>query len=208
MKRREVDSQANQALLERIRQLKSDHPYWGYRRILAYLKYQEKMPVNRKQIHRLMKINHLLVPKNLKLKAPRKAATHNPRTVEPDRYWGIDMDKVMIATFGWIYLPVIIDWGTKKLLSTHVTLTPARVPPYCNPAFPPQSHILRVLSAHGVDRSCCGPVSAFVQLVQLVQFVQFVQLELSACGSTRARQRVSIPSARHSSPWAALGPPP
>lgn len=123
MKRREVDSLANQALLERIRQLKSDHPYWGYRRIWAYLKYQEKMPVNRKRIHRLMKINHLLVPKNLKLRAPRKAATHKPRTVEPDRYWGIDMTKVMIATFGWVYLHVVIDWGTKKLLSTHVSLT-------------------------------------------------------------------------------------
>jgi len=123
VKRREVDSQANLALLERIRQLKADHPYWGYRRVWAYLKYQEKMAVNRKRIHRLMKINHLLVPKNLKLRAPRKAATHKPRTVEPDRYWGIDMTKVMIATFGWVYLHVVIDWGSKKLLSTHVSLT-------------------------------------------------------------------------------------
>jgi len=81
------------------------------------------MPVNRKRIHRLMKIDHLLVPKNLKLRAPRKAATHKPRTVEPDWYWGIDMTKVMIATFGWVYLHVVIDWGSKKLLSTHVSLT-------------------------------------------------------------------------------------
>lgn len=60
---------------------------------------------------------------NRKLKAPRKAVTHKPRTVEPNRYWGIDMTKVMISTFGWIYLHVVMDWGTKKLLSTHMSLT-------------------------------------------------------------------------------------
>ena len=64
-----------------------------------------------------MKENHLLVPKNRFLKAPRKAKTQKPRTVIPNRYWGIDMTKVMIPAFGWIYLHVVIDWGTKKLLS-------------------------------------------------------------------------------------------
>ena len=121
--RRSVNSSANQALLKRIQQLKTEHPYWGYRRIWAYLKYHEKRPVNQKRIHRIMRQNNLLVPKNRKLKAPRKAVTHKPRTIEPNRYWGIDMTKVMIPTFGWIYLHVVIDWGTKKLLSTHMSLT-------------------------------------------------------------------------------------
>lgn len=118
-----MNSLANQALLERIQQLKAEHPYWGYRRIWAYLKYHEKFPVNQKRIHRLMKQNNLLVPKNRRLKAPRKAVTHKPQTIEPNRYWGIDMTKVMIPTSGWIYLHVVIDWGTKKLLSTHMSLT-------------------------------------------------------------------------------------
>ena len=110
-------------MLKQIQQLKAEHPYWGYRRIWAYLKYHEKLPVNQKQIHRLMRQNNLLIPKNRKLKAPRKAITHKPRTIEPNRYWGIDMTKVMIPTFGWAYLHVVIDWGTKKLLSTHMSLT-------------------------------------------------------------------------------------
>ena len=41
---------ANQDLLSRIQQLKAKYPYWGYRRICAYLKYHEKLPVNRKRI--------------------------------------------------------------------------------------------------------------------------------------------------------------
>ncbi len=76
--------QANQELLLRIQQLKAKHPYWGYRRIWAYLKYHEKLLVH------LMKENHLLVPKNRFLKAPRKAKTQKPRTVIPNRYWGIE----------------------------------------------------------------------------------------------------------------------
>lgn len=112
-----MNSSANQALLERIRQFKAEHPYWGYRRIWAYLKYHEKFPVNQKRIHRLMKQNNLQVPKNRKLKAPRKAVTHKPRTIEPNRYWGIDMTKVMIPTFGWIYLHVVIikKWSEFKV---------------------------------------------------------------------------------------------
>ena len=85
VRRRSVSSSANQALLMQIQQLKAEHPYWGYRRIWAYLKYHENLPVNPKRIHRIMKQNNLLVPKNHKLKAPRKAVTHKPRTIEPNR---------------------------------------------------------------------------------------------------------------------------
>lgn len=123
VKRRQNETPANLVLLEQIRILKAEHPYWGYRRIWAYLKYHENCPVNPKRIHRLMKVNHLLVPKNQKLKAPRKKTTSKPRTIEPNRYWGIDMTKVMIPTFGWVYLHVVIDWGTKKLLSVYLSLT-------------------------------------------------------------------------------------
>ena len=33
------------------------------------------------------------------------------------------MTKIMIPVFGWVYLHVVIDWGTKKLLSCHLSLT-------------------------------------------------------------------------------------
>lgn len=63
-----------------------------------------------------MKKNNLLVPKNLKLKA-RRTKTSKPKTIEPNLYWGTDMTKIMIPDFGWAYLHVVIDWGSKKLLS-------------------------------------------------------------------------------------------
>ena len=31
-------------------------------------------------------------------------------------YWGTDMTKVMIPSFGWLYLVVELDWYTKKIV--------------------------------------------------------------------------------------------
>jgi len=70
-----------------------------------------------------MKVSNLLVPKNKKLIAPRTVTTHKPRTVEPNRFWGIDMTKIMLPAEGWIYLHVVIDWGSKKLLSAYPSRT-------------------------------------------------------------------------------------
>jgi hypothetical protein len=36
----------NADLLERIRTLKAEHPFWGYRRIWAYLRYVDGLVVN------------------------------------------------------------------------------------------------------------------------------------------------------------------
>jgi len=118
-----MSSKGNTALLERIRELKADHPYWGYRRIWAYLKFHHGLPVNRKRIYRLMKEHQLLVSGKRELKATRGSSTRKPRTIEPNTYWGIDMTKIMIPTFGWVYLHIVLDWGTKKLLSTRMSLT-------------------------------------------------------------------------------------
>jgi putative transposase len=38
----------NAELLERIRYLKAEHPFWGYRRIWAHLRYVDGLMVNRK----------------------------------------------------------------------------------------------------------------------------------------------------------------
>ena len=30
--------------------------------------------------------------------------------MRPNEWWGIDMTKVMIEGFGWVYLVVVLDW--------------------------------------------------------------------------------------------------
>ena len=114
MKRKKQD----QILLAQIRQLKSDHPFWGYRRIWSYLKYRMNIAVNKKGVYRVTKEHHLLVLKNQRLKAVRnnKAYRSKPKACRPNEFWGTDMAKVMIPRFGWLYLVIILDWYTKKIV--------------------------------------------------------------------------------------------
>jgi putative transposase len=73
----------NGALLERIRALKAEHPFWGYRRIWAHLRYVDGLAVNQKRVYGAMKANGLLVKPNPKLRARRKATTSKPRPTRP-----------------------------------------------------------------------------------------------------------------------------
>lgn len=111
-------TQRDEQLLPRIQQLKSEHPFWGYRRIWAYLHFVEQLPVNKKRILRLMREHHLLVPPNLRLKAKRTPTGSKPKPTKPNEWWGIDMTKVMVAGFGWIYMVVVLDWYTKKIVGS------------------------------------------------------------------------------------------
>jgi putative transposase len=65
----------NAERLKRIRALKADHPFWGYRRIWAYLRYGDGLTVNQKRVYGVMKAADLLVKPNLKLRARRKPDT-------------------------------------------------------------------------------------------------------------------------------------
>jgi transposase InsO family protein len=87
--------------------------------VWAYLRYVEKLEINKKRVYRIMKENSLLVKKNQKLKAKREAKTKKPRPDKPNQWWGIDMTKVM-TTQGWAYLVIVNDWFTKKILGSFV----------------------------------------------------------------------------------------
>jgi transposase InsO family protein len=109
-------AQRNDALLRRIQGLKAEHPFWGYRRIWAYLRFVEQWPVHKKRGLRLMREHHLLVLPNRKLKAKRTPTRSKPKATKPDEWWGIDMTKVLVEGFGWVYIVVVLDWYTKKIV--------------------------------------------------------------------------------------------
>jgi len=108
----------DQRLLAIISPIKAEYPGWGYRMVWAYLKYRLGHQVNKKRIYRIMKERDLLVKPNLKLKARRDNQNNRnkPRAARPNQFWGIDMTKVMIQLFGWLYLVIVLDWYTKKIV--------------------------------------------------------------------------------------------
>jgi putative transposase len=108
----------NEAILERIRLLKAEHPFWGYRRVWAHLRYVDHLDVNKKRVLRLMRQHGLLVTANTRLRAKRTSGRPKPRADRPNQWWGIDMTKVMTAS-GWSYLVIVLDWHTKKIVGHH-----------------------------------------------------------------------------------------
>jgi len=110
------DPDADAKILARLREIKADHPFWGYRRAWSYLTYVDQISVNKKRVLRLMRQNALLVTPNLRLKAKRTSTKSKPKATRPNEWWGIDMTKVMIDGFGWLYLVIVLDWHTKKIV--------------------------------------------------------------------------------------------
>ncbi len=106
----------NQYLLERIKAIKKEHPFWGYRRVWAYLRFIDGLIVNKKRLYRLMRENNLTVKPNTRLIAKRVSERPKPRPDRPRQWWGIDMTKVMTDS-GWVYVVIILDWYTKKIIA-------------------------------------------------------------------------------------------
>ena len=110
-----LEAVANIDLLDRMETICIDLPGYGYRRVTAQLK-RDGLVVNHKKVLRLMQKYELSVKPNMKLKAIRTPTRSKPRPDRPNQWWGIDMTKVMAEGFGWMYIVVVLDWYTKKLV--------------------------------------------------------------------------------------------
>jgi len=124
MKRKKSKSviRRNQTLLTQIKQIKTDHPLWGYRRIWAYLKYRQGVPVNKKRVYRLMKEQYLMVTPEIRRKAKRGPIKPKPVAARPNHFWGIDMTKIRMSTWGWLYLTVVLDWYSKEIIGYSLSM--------------------------------------------------------------------------------------
>ena len=98
-----------------IEAVKGDHPLWGYRRVWAYLRYRQGHVVGKNRIYRVMKENHLLVTKQMKLRAKRTPMRPKPRASRLNQYWGMDMTKILFPD-GWSYLHIVKDWYNKEIV--------------------------------------------------------------------------------------------
>ena len=112
----------NDALLTHIKTIKLNHPFWGYRRVWAYLSYHLKFQVNKKRVYRVMLVNHLLVKDRRLLRAKRQNYPSKPRSNQPNHIWGTDMTKVKLPHVGWAYIVLVLDWHSKKIVGHSISL--------------------------------------------------------------------------------------
>ena len=70
----------NLPIVARIKEIKAEHPFWGYRRTWAYLKYVDGLDINKKRVLRLMQKHDLLVKPDTRLKATENIRQKQTRT--------------------------------------------------------------------------------------------------------------------------------
>ena len=121
MDRKKQRRNGDKELLRRIQEICQEHPFWGYRRVTAWLKRREDTLINRKRVYRIMRENNLTV-KQKRYQAKRRSTHAKPRPNCPNQWWGIDMTKFMVDGIGWLYLVVVLDWYTRKIVGYHLDL--------------------------------------------------------------------------------------
>jgi putative transposase len=104
-----------------------------------------------------MRAHHLLVPPNRRLKAKRTPTGRQPHPTKPNEWGGIDMTKILVDGFRWVYIVVVLAWYTKKIVGSEVGLRSttrqwlAALDRAVNRQFPggARGHGLRLMSDHG-----------------------------------------------------------
>jgi putative transposase len=104
------------------------HPFYGSRRMTAWLKHDEGHDVNRKRVQRLMRLMGLeaVYPKP-KLSGGRKHKVYpyllrGVSIERPDQVWSSDITYVGLPG-GFMYLTAVIDWYSRYVLSWELSNT-------------------------------------------------------------------------------------
>jgi putative transposase len=110
----------DEALAHKICKIKEEHPFWGYRRIWAWLRRKDGLEINDKKVYRVMKEKSLLCPRKGLRKVADRQLKAKPKASRPNEYWGTDMTKIYVEKQGWAYLVVVLDWFSKKIVGVSV----------------------------------------------------------------------------------------
>ena len=109
-----------QQVLEKTRELVRTYPTWGYRRIWAWLRFREQLPVNKKRIERLMREQGWQVRK--RIETPRPRVTSSVSACERlNERWAVDMTSSWSQEDGWIGITAVIDCFSREVVGLRVS---------------------------------------------------------------------------------------
>jgi len=105
-------------ILKLIRELITQFPHYGYRKMFSILRYRHGMQITRRGVYELMKENKLLMPASTRNRRLFRGVpfSYKLEAVESNALWGIDMTYIWCGCDGWCYLHGVIDHHDKNLL--------------------------------------------------------------------------------------------
>jgi putative transposase len=115
--------------MNRIDEIHTSHPTWGYRTITKIIRRDDGILVNRKKILRMMKVmgvRTIYPPPNLSKRYHAEYARpyllRNRVISAPDQVWGVDITYIRMKK-GFMYLFVIIDWYSRYIVDFELSST-------------------------------------------------------------------------------------
>ena len=107
-------------LLAWIKRLKAEHPYWGARRIRAYLLRKHRLRgLSRRRVNRLMKAHGLSAPR-IRTKRTRRCHLPPPAPTAPNQLWEMDMTGGVTEQGERFYAIVIEDVYSRRIVGAGV----------------------------------------------------------------------------------------
>ena len=110
------------AICEQIRAVIEENPTHGVRMITAIVRRKAKQPVNRKKVHRIIKLNGWQVWRKPQGKRPR-AQGWTSRSTKPNERWAVDATHVFCGRDGWCHLTAIIDCWDRNIVGWRLSKT-------------------------------------------------------------------------------------
>lgn len=121
-------SELNVEIMHRIDLIYTKHPYFGYRKMTAFLR-DQGYTINRKRVRRLMRLMGLeaIYPKpnlskRLHAEYCRPYLLRGLTIDRPNQVWGIDITYIRMGK-GFMYLFNIIDWYSRKVIDYELSST-------------------------------------------------------------------------------------
>jgi putative transposase len=112
----------DEAMAARIKRIHREEPACGVRGTWSRLRFVEGIEVNRKKVHRIMKLKGWTLPKRRAGRRPRvKGSTSIAE--RPDQRWATDLAMIHCGRDGWCVFVPVIDCCTREVLGHALELT-------------------------------------------------------------------------------------
>lgn len=102
-------------IIEAMKEIKAVHPYFGYRRVWAHLKFINNYKIKKSKVLELMREHNLILKKYSRRKGFKRIQL--PEVDGPGQMWQIDMTYTYLLNGFPVYIVGIIDIYSRELVS-------------------------------------------------------------------------------------------
>ena len=112
----------DEAMAARIKRIHQQEPACGVRGTWSRLRFRDGIQVNRKKVHRIMKLKGWTLPKRRAGRRPRVKASSSI-TALPNQRWATDLAMIHCGRDGWCVFVPVIDCCSREVLGHALELT-------------------------------------------------------------------------------------